>query len=212
MSNTKDIVYVLDDDITFGKGVRELLSTAGLECKLFTSANAFLDQYSPSWIGCLLLDVRLPEVNGLDIQQRLVQQKTQLPIIVITAYADVPMTVRAMKQGAFHLLQKPFKEHELLEVVQDAIRTAASERAANRKRMKLIKRLKRLSPREREVLEHIVSGGMNKTIADELNISIKTVEYHRSRLMGKMGVHSATDLVRTIYLSFPKGKLPPAET
>ncbi|MBF0587549.1 MAG: response regulator transcription factor [Magnetococcales bacterium] len=208
MTNTCDTIFVLDNDTPFEAELKQLLASEKLPCRIFTETSDFLDAFNPTWSGLLLLELRLPRIDGLEVQRLLNERGNQMPVIIITAHADVPMTIRAMKQGAFDLIQKPCDKGELLRIIKNALSLANENRKKYHKKQKLLQRLQRLSPRERQVLEKIISGGLNKTIADDLNISIKTVEYHRARLMAKMRVHSATDLMRTIYRAFPEGKLP----
>jgi FixJ family two-component response regulator len=196
MNETLPIVFVVDDESAVGVSVKRLLHSVGIEARLFTSATEFLRTKRPDAPGCIVLDVRLPDLSGLDLQQELAKANVDLPVIFVTGHADIPMTVRAMKAGAVEFLTKPFREQELLEAVQRAIsrhRQILDQRASMRV---LQSRYELLTPREREVFPLVASGLLNKQVAAELNASEKTIKVHRGQLMQKMEAHSLSDLIR----------------
>jgi FixJ family two-component response regulator len=196
MNETLPIVFVVDDESAVGVSIKRLLHSVGLEARHFTSASEFLRAKRPDAPGCIVLDVRLPDLSGLDLQQELAKANVDLPVIFVTGHADIPMTVRAMKAGAVEFLTKPFREQELLEAVQRAIsrhRQILDQRASMRV---LQSRYELLTPREREVFPLVSSGLLNKQVAAELNASEKTIKVHRGQLMQKMEAHSLSDLIR----------------
>jgi FixJ family two-component response regulator len=196
MNETLPIVFVVDDESAVGVSIKRLLHSVGLEARHFTSASEFLRAKRPDAPGCIVLDVRLPDLSGLDLQQELAKANVDLPVIFVTGHADIPMTVRAMKAGAVEFLTKPFREQELLEAVQRAIsrhRQILDQRASMRV---LQSRYELLTPREREVVPLVSSGLLNKQVAAELNASEKTIKVHRGQLMQKMEAHSLSDLIR----------------
>jgi FixJ family two-component response regulator len=195
MPDLKPTVFVVDDDVSVRESVEGLIRTAGWEAQTFDSAEAFLAFPSPLGPSCLVLDVSLPDLNGLDLQARIARDRTEMPIIFVTGYGDVPMTVRAMKAGAAEFLTKPFGEEELLGAIEAALersRETAGEQTALRA---LRARYKSLSRREREVMDLVVTGLLNKQVGGELGISEITVKAHRGRMMEKMQARSLADLV-----------------
>jgi FixJ family two-component response regulator len=191
-----DVVYVVDDDDAVRKALAFLIRAAGLEALTFASERAFLEHPRADRPSCLILDVQLVESSGLDLQAALGDTQQRLPIIFITGYGDVPITVRAMKGGALDVLQKPCDDGELLDAIHRALtrsRTALAQRA---ERGALQERIATLTPREREVLALVVRGLLNKQIAAELGNAEKTVKIHRGRMMRKMGADSVAELVR----------------
>jgi RNA polymerase sigma factor (sigma-70 family) len=196
MNETGAVVFVVDDDPIVCRSMKRLIRTLGLEAQTFNSAHDFLRAQRPNAPGCLVLDVRLPDLSGLDLQQELAKAHVDLPIIFVTGHADIPMSVRAMKAGAVEFLTKPFREQDLLEAIQHGI---AQDRQARERRAaisELQQRLDSLTPREREVFPLVVSGLPNKQIADQLGASEKTIKVHRGQLMRKMEAKSLADLVR----------------
>jgi FixJ family two-component response regulator len=194
--NDTALVYVVDDDASVRTAIGRLLRSVGLEIQLFASATEFLAFTRPERPGCIVLDVRMPRLSGLDLQQDLATIGAALPIIFVTGHADVPMSVRAMKAGAVDFLPKPFHDQDLLDAVQRAI-AADRERRRHESGLATIRAVyETLTPREREVLSYVVSGALNKQIAGTLGTSEKTIKVHRARIMDKMGVESLADLVR----------------
>lgn len=189
-------VFIVDDDPASRDPLRWLLESVELKVMAFPSATEFLDAYDPSTPGCLILDVRLRGMSGLDLQAELNQRGVQVATIFLTGHADVPMAVRAMKNGAFDFLEKPFNDQALLDRVQQAIERDRKERSRDAERAEQQHRLEALTPREREVMELLVEGRANKETADALGLSVRTVEGHRARLMEKLGANSLADLVR----------------
>jgi FixJ family two-component response regulator len=196
MNETLPIVFVVDDESAVGVSIKRLLHSVGLEARHFTSASEFLRAKRPDAPGCIVLDVRLPDLSGLDLQQELAKANVDLPVIFVTGHADIPMTVRAMKAGAVEFLTKPFREQELLEAVQRAISRHRQTRDQRASMRVLQSRYELLTPREREVYPLVASGLLNKQVAAELNASEKTIKVHRGQLMQKMEAHSLSDLIR----------------
>jgi FixJ family two-component response regulator len=189
-------VYVVDDDASICRALARLLRSAGFAVQTFPSAKAFLDWSAPDRPACLVLDIRMPGPSGLDLQSALREADRLLPIVFITGHGDVATSVRAMKAGAVDFLQKPFDDQELLACVQRALETSRAQRAERAERAMLGQRVACLTPREREVLRLVVTGMLNKQIADTLDIAEKTVKVHRGRVMEKMRAGSVADLVR----------------
>jgi FixJ family two-component response regulator len=193
---SEPIVFVVDDDDAVRSGISLLLRSAGLASKMYPSADAFIAAYDPSVGGCLLLDVRMPGISGLELQEKLRERGIELPIIMLTGHADVPMAVRAMKHGAIDFLQKPFNDQLLLERIRQALELDRKHRERRHAVAEWRRRYEQLSARERDVMSLIVAGKANKVIACDLNISERTVEVHRRRVMEKMGVKSVAELVQ----------------
>ena len=190
------LVHVVDDDASVRDSLMVLLESAGYAVRAYDSAVAFLQAASDRTAGCVLTDVQMPELNGLELQRRMSEQGIRLPVIVMTGHGDVPIAVEAMKAGAADFLEKPFDDEQLLTAVSGAVainRRVRDEAAAVADTMR---RLATLTPREREVLDHLVAGQPNKTIAYDLGSSPRTVEVHRARVMEKMGARSLPELVR----------------
>jgi FixJ family two-component response regulator len=196
MSDSPTIVYVVDDDEAVGQAARYLLESVGLMVQTFTSGQAFLDAHDGDSRGCLLVDVRMPGISGLELQERLKARHCTLPTIVITGHADVPMAVRAMRAGAIDFLEKPFSDQILLDRIQQAIELSARRQAEREVFETVAARLERLTARERTVLEMVVSGKANKTIAAKLGVTPKTVEAHRAKVMKKTEADSLAGLVQ----------------
>jgi FixJ family two-component response regulator len=196
MTELPPTVYVVDDEPAVLKAVARLLRSAGFRPETFGSAQQFIAQHQADTPGCLVLDVTMPGFTGLELQQWLAHTHDPLPIIFITAHGDVPTTVRAMKAGAADFLTKPVDEQALLSAVEYALRRDHELRAARARLASIRQRLDRLTPRERQVLEHVVSGQLNKQIAADLGTVEKTIKVHRARVMRKMGVVSLAQLVR----------------
>jgi FixJ family two-component response regulator len=196
MSAEHPIVFIVDDDISVRDALRNLLRSVGLRVETFGSAQEFLATPPPDSSACLVLDVRLPGLSGLDLQRKLAEMKMEVPIIFITAHGDIQMSVRAMKGGAVEFLTKPFRDQDLLDAVQHAIDRDRAARALRAETADLLKRYELLSTREQEVFEFVARGMVNKQIAGELTISEATVKLHRGRLMQKMQADSLADLIR----------------
>jgi len=189
-------VYVVDDDEAVRDSLQWLLEGASYRVRTFDSAEAFLAGFDPSAIACLVLDVRMPGMSGLELQEHLVGRKIALPIIFITGHGDVPMAVATMKKGAVDFIEKPFDHAKLKSLVEQMLARARDE-AARRDRARMNQALlARLTPREQQVLERIMAGRLNKQIADDLGISIKTVEAHRANIMDKLKANTVADLMR----------------
>jgi FixJ family two-component response regulator len=201
-------VFVVDDDAGVRKALTRLLRAAGRDVRAFASPREFLGQHDPSEPGCLILDVALPEQNGLDFQRELAASGAARPVVFISGQGDIPTSVKAMKAGAVDFLTKPFDERELLAAVDAAIEQDAFTREARAEQRRVEDRLAKLTLREREVLEHVVAGQLNKHIAASLGTVEKTVKVHRGRIMRKMGAASLVELVRMADLAGIRPSLP----
>lgn len=201
MSEGAPIVFVVDDDPAMRESMRWLIESIGLTVQTHANAKEFLDRYDPASVGCIVLDVRMPGLSGLDLQDELATRGSLLPIIMITGYAEVPMAVRAMKAGAIDFIEKPFSDQDLLDRVRFAIDLNRQVRAEKDERAEIYSRVARLTPREREVCNRVIAGMSNKVIAKELGLSTKTVEVHRARLMEKLQASTLADLVRLTLLA-----------
>ena len=196
MTETEAIVFIVDDDASMRESLKNLIRSVGLRVELFASAQEFLRSKRPDVPCCLVLDVRLPGLSGLDLQRRMTEAGMEIPIIFITGHGDIPMSVRAMKAGAVEFLTKPFRDQDLLDAIQQALerdRQARDQRAALDE---LRDRFASLTSREREVMERVVAGLLNKQIGAELGTSETTVKIHRHQVMEKMGAGSLPELVR----------------
>jgi two-component system, LuxR family, response regulator FixJ len=198
MQQQAPTVFVVDDDEGVRNSLRFLLKSVGLPTRTLESASEFLDTYKPNQPGCLVLDVRMPGMSGLELQQQLNLRGAVIPVIFITGHGDIPMAVEAMQQGAFDFLQKPFRDQDLIDRIQRALERDARNRAALDQHAKIRERLNSLTPREREVLGLMTRGKPNKIMAAELGVSQRTVEIHRARVMEKSGASSLAQLVRMV--------------
>ena len=189
-------VFVVDDDQAVRDSLGMLLKSMGQRAMLFDSAQTFLEQYQSDWIGCLVLDIRMPGMSGMELQQRLRTMNCTIPIIFVTGHGDVPMAVEAMHAGAYDFIQKPFRDQELLDRVNQALGWYLEHRSEEDRRRAVAERFASLTPREREVMDCVVRGLANKVIAMDLDLSQRTVEIHRARVMEKMEARSLADLVR----------------
>jgi RNA polymerase sigma factor (sigma-70 family) len=202
------VVFVVDDDASVRSSLKFLLSTVGLHVESFDSADTFLHKNPPDAPSCLVLDVRLPGLSGLDFQRELAARKISIPIVFLTGHGDIPMSVRAMKAGAVEFLTKPFRDQDLLDAVRIALERDRARREQEKEVMILQRRFDSLTSREREVISLVVSGKLNKQIADQLGTAESTVKVQRSRALEKMHAESLVELVRMIEkLNFPSGRL-----
>jgi len=191
-------VFIVDDDEAVRNSLRLLVKSVGLSAVTANSAQEFLATYVPADPGCLILDVRMPGMSGIELQQQLNLRGAVIPVIFITGHGDIPMAVEAMQQGAFDFLQKPFRDQDLIDRVQRALEKDHANRAELLERAGIRERRDSLTPREREVLELVASGKPNKVMAADLGLSQRTVEIHRARVMEKMGASSLAQLVRMV--------------
>ncbi|HEU4780756.1 MAG TPA: response regulator transcription factor [Steroidobacteraceae bacterium] len=196
MNHDAATVMVVDDDAGVRNAMRSLLKSVGLNSLLFGSAQEFLDAYQPSQRGCLLLDIRMPGMSGLELQQKLNLRGAVIPVIFMTGHGDIPMAVEAMQHGAFDFLQKPFRDQDLLDRIQRAIAKDTELRKSLGEHARIRAHLDSLTPREREVLDLLTQGKQNKVIGLELGVSPRTIEIHRARVMEKMNAQSVAELVR----------------
>ena len=192
------VVFVIDDDPSVRSSLKFLLSSVGLEVESFESAETFLQRKPPDAPSCLVLDVRLRGLSGLDFQHELAARNIRIPIVFVTGHGDIPMSVRAMKAGAIEFLTKPYRDQDLLDAVRIALEQDRARREQERDISDLQQRFDSLTPREQEVISMVVSGKLNKQIAGELGTAENTVKVHRSRAMEKMNAQSFADLVRMI--------------
>lgn len=195
---TEPTVFVVDDDAAVRGGLQQLLQTIGLNVQTYASADEFLASYRAGQPGCLVLDIRMPGMGGLDLQEQLAERGIQLPIIFLTGHGDVPAAVRALKAGAMDFLEKPFNSQVLLDLIQQAIRRDADTRTRDAQESEITRRLALLTVREREVLDMMIAGKANKVIAMELDISERTVEFHRGKIMRKMRARSLAELINMV--------------
>jgi FixJ family two-component response regulator len=207
------VVFVVDDDSSIREAIKNLISLEGIRVETFGTAQEFLRSKRPDVPGCVVLDVELPGLSGLDLQSELAAHGIKLPIIFITGYGDVPMSVRAMKAGALEFLTKPFRDQDLLNAIYQALERDRVERQHSREIIELRERFDALTSREREVMTLVVAGWLNKQIGFELGISEITVKIHRGRVMNKIGARSLAELVRlTERLEIPKANDQSAKT
>ncbi len=196
MKGSDSIVFVVDDDTSVREGLVDLISSVGLKARAFNSAHEFLRHKRSDEASCLVLDVRLPGRSGLDLQRELARSGEPIPIIFITGHGDIPMSVRAMKDGAVEFLTKPFRDQELLDAVQQALKMDGAAREQRAKAAELRHRYDLLTPREREVMQLVISGLLNKQIAGQLGASEVTIKMHRGQVMHKMEAESVVELLR----------------
>ncbi|MBT0961137.1 response regulator transcription factor [Denitromonas iodatirespirans] len=200
-TDTTPLTHIVDDDEAIRDALSWLFRTRNVPCATWESAEAFLDAWQPHWRGCIVMDIRMGGMSGLDCSTALRQRGSTVPIIFITGHGDVPMAVSALKRGAFDFIEKPFDDNALVDIVQSALEEDARNQARRTARVDVAARLEQLTSREREVMGLILAGKFNKVIADELNISMRTVEVHRARVFEKMGVRSAVELAQQLTLA-----------
>lgn len=198
MSGNPATVFIVDDEEAVSDSIAMLLRSVGLTARTFPDPRAFLEAYRSQEAGCLVLDVRMPKMSGLELQQELSRRRCTLPIIFITGHGDVPMAVEAMRAGAVDFLQKPFKDDELIRRVQRALELDERERELLQRRGELRNRWNELTAREQEVAQRVAKGEANKVVAADLGISERTVEVHRARILQKLGVRSLAQLVQVV--------------
>jgi RNA polymerase sigma factor (sigma-70 family) len=203
---TSGTVYIVDDDLSLRRAVARLCQSAGLSSKTFGSAAEFLEQEKPVSPACIVLDLCMPGLGGLDLQAELTKRNIQTPVVFMTGHGDVSSTVRAMKGGAVDFVTKPFNNRDLLEIIRGAISKDVREHEADAERRVIRERMERLTPREREVFTLVVRGLLNKQIAAELGASEQTIKVHRARVMDKMGVCSVAELVQAAIKASAAGK------
>jgi len=199
-TNDKVVVHVVDDDASMRSALEDLFSTVGLATRTYGAARDFLGSHLADDPGCIVIDVRLPDMNGLEFQEQLAQAGVRLPVVMMTGYGDIPMSVRAMKHGAVDFLSKPFRDQDMLDAVFAAIERNRQARTADEHAVRLRERFAALSPRQQQVVLLAAAGKMNKQIAGDLGISEITIKIHRGAAMRKMGARTLADLVRMVEL------------
>jgi len=201
MKNQNATIHIVDDDPSTLKYLSELVETLDFKSKTYLSANEFLENYTDDGLGCLVLDLRLPGISGLELQQQLAGNNIDLPVIMISGFGDISTAVKAMKAGVLDFLEKPFRGQDLIDLIHNAVNKHKLDREKINSQNKALQRINSLTQREKEVMQHVVAGTLNKDIAKKLEISIKTVEVHRANVMDKMKVSSVADLVRASLLA-----------
>jgi FixJ family two-component response regulator len=198
MSDYEPTVFVVDDDEAVRLSLSMLVETVGLKVRTFKNGQEFLDSCERDQAGCVVLDVRMPGMSGLEVQAKLNQEGMDMPVIIVTGHGDVPMAVEALKAGAVDFVEKPFRDQTLLDNIQEAIELDARNRRSQAQQNEVEAKKALLTRREQQVMELLVAGKNNKTIAYELQISQKTVDFHRANVLAKMGVRSVVELVRLV--------------
>lgn len=196
--DSDQLIYVVDDDEALRDSLVWMLESSGYAVRAFDCAESFLEAYALGMTGCIVLDVRMPGMSGLELFEELGRRRCSLPVIFITGHGDVPMAVSALKKGAADFIEKPFAERDMLRLIEQCLEQERASRGKRRLEADTARRLEHLTQREREVLDLIIAGKLNKQIADVLGISIKTVEVHRARVMEKMGANSLAELVQHV--------------
>ncbi len=197
----EETVFVVDDDEAMRSSLKWLIESMGMHVETYDSAQGFLDAYFPGRAGCLLLDVRMPGMSGLELQAYLARREQRIPVIIITGHGDVAMAVKAMKNGAVDFIEKPFDDEALIVSIRNALQYDEKQRALRSQRADLTARMSELTPREHEVMAMVTDGKSNKEIAAALGVSAKTVEVHRARVMDKMRADSLAELVRMVMIA-----------
>ena len=196
--SSKPTIHVVDDDEAMRDSLVWLLDDDRYDVRTYASGEDFLERFAPSPPACVILDIRMPGISGVEVHERMARQGVVTPVVFVTGHGDVPMAVDAIKRGAFDFVEKPFNEAKLTGIIERALELDAKNAGQFAAQSEIAARLAKLSPREREVLDLVVAGKMNKTIADVMNISIKTVEAHRAKVMEKMGARSLAELVQSV--------------
>ena len=203
-TNNRAVVHVVDDDPSLRGALESLFESVGLETRTYGAARDFLDASLADEPGCIVIDIRLPDMSGLEFQVQLTQLGVRLPVIMMTGYGDIPMSVRAMKRGAADFLPKPFRDQDMLDAVMAAIERDRQRRTADEGTLRMRRRFETLTPREQQVMMLVTTGKMNKQVAGDLGVSEITVKLHRSAAMRKMGARTLADLVRMAEVVKPK--------
>ena len=198
MAAEEPVVYVVDDDEAIRDSLRLLLRSVGLKSQLYANASDFLKSLDPTRHGCLLADIRMPGMSGLELQDELNKRHIEIPTIFITGHGDVPMAVNAIKAGAIDFIQKPFRDQDLIDRIHEALQLDSERSESRQEEIGIRERIASLTPREKEVMHKVVDGCANKVIALDLGVSQRTIELHRARVMHKMGVRSLADLVKLV--------------
>ncbi len=198
MRNPEAKIYIVDDDKAFRDSLRWLLESNGYQIESFASAKEFLESFISGKPGCLVLDIRMPEMTGLELQEKLNKKGVHIPVIFVTGHGDIPMAVSAVKQGAMDFIEKPFNESDMLELIRNALVLDTQRREADDRQALISSRLAKLTFSERKVMECVIAGKPNKIIADQFDITVKTVEAHRAKVMDKMEVNSLAELVQLV--------------
>lgn len=196
MANSGNTIFIIDDDVSVRDAIGLMLGLRGYAVAMYADAESFLAAYRPEWTGCLLLDIRMPGISGLELQARLAAQGCGMPVIIMTGHGDVDSARQAFRARAVDFLEKPLDQDRLFAVIEEALQRQATSSGAREACLLLERKLDLLTPREREVMELVVAGRHNRDIAAELDISVRTVEVHKARLMGKLETHSIAELVR----------------
>ena len=200
MSEKSSTIFIVDDDEAIRDSLAVLLKTVDLNATTFSSGDEFLEAYDSGWEGCILLDIRMPGTSGMEVQKRLAESGCSIPVIFITGHGDIPMAVEAMHGGAFDFIQKPFRDQDLLDRIDQALTTSNEQEQQAARKKTVQNQLQTLTPREQEVMQLVVHGSANKVIAMDLGVSQRTVEIHRARVMEKMQARSLAELVRMALL------------
>jgi FixJ family two-component response regulator len=200
MDTNTPVVYIVDDDDAVRTSLAWLLSSVNIRTECFSGPEAFLKAYDADSLSCLILDVRMPEISGFQLQERLKEIGADIPVIFVSGHGDIPMSVRALRNGAVDFLEKPYNSQQMLERIQVTLKNVAGNRHARERRLQLQAKLKTLTTREREIMEKVILGASSKIIARDLNISVKTVDVHRASIKDKLGCQSTASLVRDVLL------------
>ncbi len=198
MANQEATVFIVDDDNAVRESLADLIDSVGIKVQTFANANDFLASYSTDCIGCLVLDIRMPGMSGLELQQELIRREALLPIIFITGHGDIPMAVQAIKGGALDFIQKPFRDQDLLDRINKALKNCDKQQNTQQQNQSVKKHIHDLTPREHQVMQMVVEGKANKVIAIDLGLSQRTIEVHRKNVMQKLEARSLADLVRIV--------------